>query len=198
MRRHRGWSLLGVPLLVAGASALLLTACSSGPPDIVSRRDIPALPTETRSSPAQGAASPSATPVDRTDLLAVYRAWWKAVEAAFASGDPDHPDLARYGGDPILGAEQRQIRTLREQGIVQRTMLTLQPRIVHQTGDLAEIADCLRGPARTYYDAVTGQLRAPRGYDNESPTTDALLVSAHRRGGYWFVIAATNEGVQPC
>jgi hypothetical protein len=145
------------------------------------------------------APQPVSTPsVNRTDLLTVYRAWWKAVEQAFALGNADYPDMALYAVDPILSQEQTQIRRLRAQGLVQRTHLTLQPRILHQNDIVAEIADCVRGPAGTYHDLATGRPRAPSGYRNDVPTKDPLLVSLHKRGGYWFVVAATNKGFRAC
>jgi hypothetical protein len=159
----------------------------------------PELPTSgaghTTAAEAETASVPA---VNRTDPLAVYREWWAAVQAAFAHGDADYPPLAIYGVDPILSNERNQIRLLRAQGIVQRTRLELTPRVLHQDDTVAEIADCLRGPAGTYRDAVTGKPRAPRGYSNDVPTRDALLVSLQKRGDYWYVVAATSEGVQPC
>ena len=151
------------------------------------------------SRPAVGATSAPGLPgVDRTDPVEVYRAWWHAVEEAFGRGEPGYPELGTYGADPILARERNQIRVLREQGIVQRTRLSLMPRVLLHSDIIAEIADCLRGPAGTYRDAVTGRPRTPRGYRNDVATRDALLVSLQKRGGYWFVVAATNEGVQPC
>jgi hypothetical protein len=151
-----------------------------------------------RQVPDGEASSPDSPTVDRTNLLAVYRGWWAAVQEAFARGEPDYPALDTFGLDPILMNERRQIRVLRAQGIVQRTQLSLMPRVLHQDDTVAEIADCLRGPAGTYRDAATGQPRAPRGYRNDVPTRDSLLVSLQKRGDYWFVVAATDEGVQPC
>jgi hypothetical protein len=147
------------------------------------------------------ALAPVATPtqaVNRADPLEVYRGWWRAVQEAFARGDSSYPGLATYGVDPILTRERTAISGLRAQGVVQRTQLTLSPRILHQEDITVEIADCVRGPAGTYYDLATGKPRAPHGYRNDVPTKDPLLVSLHKRGGYWYVVAATNEGVQPC
>ncbi len=179
----------------------MLTACSA-------HADTPAVPLPTGNSdlPTPGAGRsagghtpPLATPsADRTDPLVVYRGWWTAVQEAFAHGRRDYPALAVHGVDPILSNERNQIRLLRTQRIVQRTNLNLTPRVLHQDDTVAEIADCPRGPAGTNRDAVTGKPRARCGYRNDVPTRDALLVSLQKRGDYWYVVAATSEGVQPC
>jgi len=186
---------------VAAVVAVLLAGCSLGTPGATPPLESVGVPTQPTASGTSTAPLPTpttVTPVNRADLLIVYRAWWKAVQEAFASGDATSPDMALYGADPILSRERNQIRTFRDQGVVQRTQLTLSPRVVQQEDITAEIADCVRGPAGTYYDITTGTPRAPRGYRNELPTQDPLLVSLHKRGGYWFVVAATNKGVQPC
>jgi hypothetical protein len=182
-----------------GVLVLLLAAgCASGggaaPLTPVGQPTVP---------PGTGPTRPSAPPttfatVNRMDLLAVYRAWWKAVQTAFARGDADYPELLVYGMDPILTREQDQIRKLRAQGVVQRTQLSLQPRIVHQDEAVATLFDCVRGPAGTYYDLATGRPRAPTGYRNDVPTKESLFVSLQRRSGYWFVTAATDEGFDAC
>jgi hypothetical protein len=188
-----GWALTAITL----ALTLLVGCASSGPSAPL---DAGGPPT----SPAGGPTTrpplpPSPTPsLNRGDMMTVYRAWWKAVEEAFAKGDSTDPDLALYGADPILTRERNQIQSLRTQGVVQRTQLTLSPRILHQEDIVAEIADCVRGPAGTYYDLATGKPRAPRGYSNDVPTKDALTVSLQKRGGYWYVVAATNKGVRLC
>jgi hypothetical protein len=190
----------GRELAAVMIATLLLVGCSaraaSTPLEPVGRPTQPVGTATSRPAPA-----PSATPaptVNRADLLTVYRSWWQAVQGAFARGDAGSPALALYGVDPILTKERDEIRKLRAEGVVQRTKLTLKPQILHQEDIAAEIADCIRGPAGTYYDVATGKPRAPHGYSNDVPTRDALHVALHKRGGYWFVVAATNEGVQPC
>jgi hypothetical protein len=184
--------------LAAAVLGMLLVGCSttaaSTPLESVGQ---PTQPVGTASTP-RPAPPTTAPPVNRADLLTVYRMWWRAVQEAFARGDSAYPDLALYGVDPILTRERNQIRQLRAQGVVQRTSLTLSPKILHQEDITAEVSDCVRGPAGTYYDVATGKPRAPNGYRNDVPTKDPLLVSLHKRGGYWYVVAATNEGVQPC
>lgn len=187
------WTLSAAVLAMA-----LLVGCASGTPtgslQPVGQPTQPAGPQTTRSAPP-----PSPTPsLNRGDMMTVYRAWWKAVAEAFAKGDSTDPALGLYGADPILTRERNQIRNLRAEGVVQRTQLTLSPHILHQEDIVAEIADCVRGPAGTYYDLATGKPRAPRGYSNNVPTKDALTVSLQKRGGYWYVVAATNKGVQLC
>lgn len=197
---RRCLSVLAVALVLA-ASACSSTAGPAGA--LLPSVDDPVTPVFGGSATATPAPStPPARPttpvVDRGDVLAVYRAWWTAVQEAFARGDATDADLMRYGVDPILTKERNQIRALRTQGIVQRTQLTLSPRLLHRDGAVAEVVDCVRGPAGTYYDLASGRPRAPRGYRNDVATQDALLVSLHKRGATWFVVAATSRGVQPC
>jgi hypothetical protein len=187
----------GRVLVAAAIGALLLAGCSaaaSQPLESVGQPTRPAGGPTTRPAPAP---TPSRA-ANRADLLTVYRSWWGAVQEAFARGDSTYPALALYAVEPILGKERSKIRSLHAEGVVQRTRLTLSPQILHQGDITAEIADCIRGPAGTYYDVVTGKPRAPHGYSNDVPTRDSLRVALHKRGGYWFVVAATNEGVRPC
>lgn len=172
------------PLPVSSASA---SAGTTGPTPGGSGSSGPASPT----------GSGTAT-VDRTQVLAVYTGWWRALEAAYAAGDPDSARLAQYAVDPILTRQRTSIRALRAQGIIQRTKFALTPRVRYQTDEYAEVEDCVRGPANTYYDAATGKLRAPKGYRNDVPTEDRLLMTLQRRGEDWFVVAATAKGEIQC
>lgn len=192
--------------MTAASVLLLLSACSVGggeagalpppPSGAVSTAATtpagPPTPTDT------GAAAPSAPGVDRTEVLAVYTAWWGALQTAYAAGDADAPQLGEYAVDPILAAQRRSITAMRAQGIVQKTSFRLQPRLRYETDGNAEVEDCVRGPANTYYDAVTGRLRAPRGYRNEVPTEDRLLTTLQKRGDQWYVVAATARGEVAC
>ena len=185
--------------VAAAVALLLLPACTAaGEPT-----PLPTVPVGsvagTGSAPATTPADPpptrtpsaSAGTVDRTDPLAVYLAWWQALQAAYARADPAHPALDDYAVDPILSRQRAKIRSLRDQGVVQRTALTQRPRLLYRTQQYAEVADCVRGPANTYYDARTGRLRAPSGYRNDLPTEDRLLTRLQKRGDQWFVVAAT-------
>jgi hypothetical protein len=190
------------------AAAALLLACagcaSSGASGASGNAALPAGAVGTRPPPAPTAAaaptppgSPGST-VDHGDVMAVYRGWWTALQAAYAAGDAEDPALDDYAVDPILGTQRASIATLRRQGIVQRTKFTLAPRLRYRTDRNAEVEDCVRGPANTYYDAATGRLRAPRGYRNDAPTEDRLLTTLQRRGDRWYVVAATGRGEVEC
>jgi hypothetical protein len=183
------------------AAALLAAACSAGTAG--AGGDLPtsgatAQPGNDSAAATASAAAPTAPAVDRADPMVVYRGWWKALQDAYAAGDSTGPGLAVYGADPILTRQRNQIRTLRAEGIVQRTRFTVSPTVLHQDDKLVELIDCVRGPAGTYYDADTGKPRAPKGYRNDVPTKDALRVLLRKREGNWYVVATTNEGVPPC
>jgi hypothetical protein len=169
-----------------GGNAALPTDPATGGPATVAGSSVSAAPT------SAGAA------VDHTDVLAVYRGWWSALEAAYAAGDPDAPALDEYAVDPILGRQRASIAALKAQGIVQRTRFTLAPRLRYRTAGNAEVEDCVTGPANTYRDAATGRPRAPRGYRNDVPTEDRLLTTLQRRGDQWYVVAATAKGGIAC
>lgn len=188
----------------AAALALMALAAACTAADEVAR-PLPssgAEPTQTTSgkpSPTSGTgASGTPGPVDDADVLAVYTGWWRALQSAYAGGDPDAPALAEYAIDPILSRQRASIRALRAQGVVQRTRFTLAPRLRYRTDDYAEVEDCVRGPANTYYDAVTGKPRAPKGYRNDVPTEDRLLMTLQKRGEKWYVVAATAKGEVQC
>ncbi|HEV7653178.1 MAG TPA: hypothetical protein VGP36_00360 [Mycobacteriales bacterium] len=182
-------------VVVAAALVLACSGCASGAGGNA------ALPTRTAgtelpprtSATAAPTTTPSAT-ADQADVLAVYRGWWTALQTAYATGDADDPALARFAVDPILGAQRASIRKLGAEGIVQRTTFTLEPRLRYRTDGNAEVEDCIRGPAGTYYDAATGRPRAPRGYRNDVPTEDRLLTTLQRRGAQWYVVATTGKG----
>jgi hypothetical protein len=184
---------------LACAAYVVCAACAATP---AADQALPARPTGTEpptGTPAPTTAGPSATAaVDHTDVLAVYRGWWRALEAAYARGDADAPALADYAVDPILGHQRASIAALHRQGIVQRTRFTLEPTLRYRTQTNAEVEDCVHGPANTYHDAVTGRLRAPRGYRNDAPTEDRLLTTLQRRGDRWYVVAATGQGGVTC
>lgn len=184
-------------VVVAAALLLAGTGCASGPDGNAALPPAPATTPAAVTTPAATTASP-APPTDRTDVLAVYRGWWTALQTAYAKGDADDPDLARYAVDPILTRQRASIRALDAQGIVQRTTFTLAPRLRYRTGGNAEVEDCIRGPAGTYRDAGTGRPRAPRGYRNDVPTEDRLLTTLQRRGDRWYVVAATGKGEVEC
>jgi hypothetical protein len=180
--------------------ALACAACGTTPGRDQALPDGPTGTEPPATTPAPtGAASPSPTAaVDHTDVLAVYRGWWRALETAYARGDADDPTLAEYAVDPILASQRASIARLHDQGIVQRTRFTLAPRLRYRTQANAEVEDCVRGPANTYHDAATGRLRAPRGYRNDAPTEDRLLTTLQRRGDQWYVVAATARGTVTC
>jgi hypothetical protein len=179
----------------------LVPACSAASDDVTVLPAGPTAGTGSGSSSVDAAtptvSSPSATAVG-SDVLAVYTAWWKALQSAYARGDPADPSLDDYAVEPILSRQRASIRALRAQGVVQRTVFTLRPRLRYQTDRYAEVEDCVRGPANTYYDALTGEPRAPRGYRNDVPTEDRLLMTLQRRGDRWYVVAATGKGEMRC
>jgi hypothetical protein len=145
------------------------------------------------------AAPATTTPVKKADdPMTAYTGWWTALEHAYAAGDPDDPELAEYGADPILSRQRASIAKLKHEGVVQRARFTLTPRLRYSDGGNAEVEDCVRGPANTYYDAVTGRPRAPAGYSNDTPTEDRLLTSLRKRGDRWYVVAATGKGDVQC
>jgi hypothetical protein len=188
-------------VVVAAALLLAGTGCASGPGGNAALPGAgPATEPAAATTPV-GSATVTATPAapgDHTDVLAVYRGWWTALQTAYAKGDADDPALATYAVDPILARQRASIQALDAQGIVQRTTFTLAPRLRYRTDGNAEVEDCVRGPAGTYRDATTGRPRAPRGYRNDVPTEDRLLTTLQRRGDQWYVVAATGKGTVEC
>jgi hypothetical protein len=136
--------------------------------------------------------------VDRSDPLAVYRAWWAAVQRALASADPAFPDLASYGVDPLLANTRASLTRLRSEGVVQVVTFGLAPQVVRREPGRVELTDCVRAPAGTYRDAATGKPRAPTGFRNDIPTGDSLRFVLRPRGGAWYVVGATVLGGGRC
>lgn len=136
--------------------------------------------------------------VNRADPVAVYRAWWGAVQVALATGSPDSPDLATYALDPILANTRAGLARLHDQGLVQVVAYTLAPKVVTREKDRVEITDCIIAPAGTYRDAATGKPRAPTGFRNDTPTRDSLRFVLRPRAGDWYLVATTALGGGPC
>jgi hypothetical protein len=195
------WRPRAAPAAVLLACLLGAAACSAGTASAggaLPTGGATAQPGNDGPATTTSAAAPTAPAADRADPMVVYRGWWKALQTAYAAGDSTGPELALYGADPILTRQRNQIRTLRAEGVVQRTAFTLAPTVLHRDDKLVELIDCVRGPAGTYYDVDTGKPRAPKGYRNDVPTRDALRVLLRKREGNWYVVATTNEGVPPC
>jgi hypothetical protein len=189
---------------IAAVLALACAACAGSGADgnaALPSRTAGTGPPASTTAPAGPTGTPTATStgtVDHSDPIAVYTGWWTALQAAYAKGDAEDPALAEYAVDPILARQRASIAKLRQQGVVQRTRFVLDPRVRYRTDRNAEVEDCVRGPANTYYDAVTGRPRAPAGYRNDVPTEDRLLTTLQRRGDEWYVVAATGRGEVEC
>jgi hypothetical protein len=146
-----------------------------------------------------GSATPAPPPrVDRSDPLAVYRAWWAAVQRALASADPAFPDLASYAVDPLLANTRASLTRLHGEGVVQVVSFALAPQVVLRQPGRVELADCIRAPAGTYRDAVTGKPRAPTGFRNDMPSRDSLRFVLRPQGSAWYVVGATVLGGGRC
>lgn len=189
----------GVPVpgtrrVISAAALVMAAGCSTG----TAATALPDGPTRTAAATTPATVTPTPTATAEPGPVEVYTAWWTALEHAYGAGDPDDPALAEYAVDPILSRQRHSITTLTQQGIVQRTKFTLTPHLRYSDGGNAEIEDCVRGPANTYYDAVTGRPRAPAGYSNDAPTEDRLLTSLRKEGDRWYVVAATGKGDVQC
>jgi hypothetical protein len=135
--------------------------------------------------------------VDRSEPLAVYQAWWAAVEKALATADANEPDLSRYGADPLLGATRIRLISLRVGELVQVVHYTHTQRVVSRTSKRVDIEDCVRGPAGTFRDARTHQPRAPSNFRNDIPTHDSIRSVLQAIDGTWYV-TAIQAGSMPC
>jgi hypothetical protein len=136
--------------------------------------------------------------VDRSDPLAVYQAWWVAVQRALVRADPEFPDLASYAVDPLLANTRASLTRLHGEGVVQVVTFALAPRVVLREPDRVELTDCVRAPAGTYRDAVTGKPRAPTGFRDDVSTADPLRFLLRPRGDAWYVVGATVLGGGRC
>jgi hypothetical protein len=186
---------------LVGAVLVLLSGCSSADPPAQS------LPPPVRGDARSGTGGPttSADPtgtatgssVNHTDPLAVYRAWWTALEKALATADANEPSLRDFAANPLLFETQGRLVTLRGVGIVQLIHFTLNPSVVARSAVRVDIADCVRGPAGTYRDARTGQPRAPANTRNDIATSDSIRCVLQLVRGAWYV-TAIQAGGKPC
>jgi hypothetical protein len=208
--------------LTASAGALLVlgAACAGQPAPVPLPAAGPASPTDSAgpgsgvpAGPGGGWAGPGGPPggtptgssaptspprVDRSDPLVVYRTWWVTVQQALSSADPALPDLASYAVDPLLANTRASLARLHGEGVVQVVSFGLAPRVVIREPDRVELTDCVRAPAGTYRDAVTGKPRAPTGFRNDVSTGDSLRFVLRPKGGAWYVVGATALGGGRC
>jgi hypothetical protein len=190
---------------LAGAILIALSACGSAdPPAQPLPRPVQSgggqgtstAPTTGTPSTSTGATTGPAA-VDRTDPLAVYRAWWAALEKALATANANEPSLRDFGANPLLFETQGRLVTLRGVGIVQIVHFALNPSIVARSTVRVDVADCVRGPAGSYRDATTGQPRAPANTRNDIPTHDSIRCVLQLVRGGWYV-TAIQAGGKPC
>jgi len=104
---------VGVSLLVFAAAAAV-AGCSNQDP-----ADGPQPTNSTPSTSIEPSADPAGTEAQQA-AVAAYTGYIDAYARAAQAGDPDDPNLVRYVTDPLLGATRRALRTLRDNGQVQR------------------------------------------------------------------------------
>ncbi|GAA0952199.1 hypothetical protein [Actinocorallia libanotica] len=149
---------------VALLCALPLTACASSPP---SSETGAFAPSDAPTAPPQSAPASTAPPVPSSitraqaddNVLERYRAYQRAYEQAYATGDPS--PLAEVATEPLLSIITEDVNaTFKDRkGVIWRFRNVLNPKIHSRSKNLASIVvvDCVRTLGAYKFSAATGK-----------------------------------------
>lgn len=182
----------GRPVGVALALAAALAGCGShhssgGTPATAGRSSLPA-PT------SRAAVSASAGPKDAA--LAAYRGMWAAYVAAARSSDASDPGLARYASAGALRLLRKGLRQDRDQGVVTRGRLVLNPQVTrvkpHDHPKRVWVRDCADASHWLTYKRTSGRRTGGKAGRHHA---EAVV---EQSDGQWQVIAFFVEKAGTC
>jgi hypothetical protein len=166
-----------IGVLSLAAAALLLAACGGGAASSTA--------TTVRAKPT-GSTSPSTTDPATAEVLAAYRASWRAFESAATDANPEDPALAATMIDPQLQGVKANLLADQRQGIIGRGTFTLHPKVVALSATTATVVDCAYSTAVLVY-AATGKPVPPVTPPENDGVRSALVLT----GGTWKVYKQT-------
>ena len=176
---------LVVPMLAIAA----LAACN---------RDAPEPPPDFSSSSKPPSAASSGAALE-TELLRVYSGHVAAVVAASTASDYEHPELAKYIGDPLLGSVKTNIRENQRRGAVRTGTIGSTPRVtkVDLNGKPAQAAveDCFDTTNYRLVYPGLGNSQAPPANPARYPVAATLW---RYDDGRWLVTEAKADRSRSC
>lgn len=131
--------------------------------------------------------SPTSTTVaTAASVLTAYRAEWAAFEHALSTANAYDTALATTMVDPQLQRVRANLLADRNQGIVGRGTVQLNPHVTSATGTQATVADCMYSTSELVYQA-TGKPVPPI----TPPEHDGVQATLILSGSVWKVSQQT-------
>jgi hypothetical protein len=179
--------------LVLTTATLVLSGCGQDRPDVS-----PPVPGPTRPPVSPPAATPSSDPqaAPQQQAIDAYVGMQRAYEDAVGTGDPDHPDLARYAAGEALQRLRDGITSIRDQGLRGRGEASFQPVVesLDPPGAPTRITvrDCLDTGGTELYDP-SGQ-----PYQDEPGGLRLVIATVELVDGVWKVTGVGIHQVGTC
>ena len=173
------------------AALLALSGCTSDP----SPAPLPSGSQSAVPSATQDAADTKA----RTDVLAAYDGFQRALQAALTSGDYQSKDLVKFTAEPLLGQTRNSIYQLKQAGLKGKGQRRWSPQVVdlqlEQKTPTATIEDCTDNSKWTVVSTKTGKpMPAPSG----RPAKYLVTSTAKKVSGTWYVSEQNGDWARPC
>lgn len=182
--------------MAAAALAALLAGCT--------HEDKTPNTLPTSAAPASASASPSASASAAAETedqakqhaIDAYLGFQNAFEKASAAGDPDYPDLPKYGTGAALTLFTNGLKSAKAQGLLGRGQAVFHPKIASLSPPAAptkaSVQDCMDT-------SKTERYKADGSAFNDSPGGLRLvLADVERINGEWKVTAIGIREVGSC
>jgi hypothetical protein len=154
-------------------------------------------------TPRSAEATPSAAPsvdVTTTQILATYRSYQDAYQAAAAVPNPDDAELRKYVGDPLLTQVLQDLRLLKTNGLVRRGTPKVSPTVAEAqltaTPPVATIQDCYDVSDVHVVNRTTG-----KSADAPSQATRYVVMSQAKFFGGptgWLIVQSDADRSRAC
>jgi len=183
-------------ILAAAAFATLLAGCTHDDP---TPNTLP-----TTAAPASASPSPSASPSAATETpdqakqhaIDAYLGFQTAFQKASAAGDPDFPDLAKYGTGDALKLFTNGLKANKTQGLLARGEAVFHPKIASlsppDAPTKASVQDCMDTSKTERYKADGSP------YKDTPGGLRLVLASLVRIDGEWKVTGIGIREVGSC
>ncbi|MCP2325165.1 hypothetical protein HDA40_003672 [Hamadaea flava] len=183
-------------LTAAVAFGMLLAGCT--------HEDKTPTTTPTSAPPASASASPwaptsaAAETPDQAKQHAIdaYLAFQNAFEKASAAGDPNYPDLAKYGTGAALTLYTNGLKSAKSQGLLGRGQTVFHPKIASLSPPAAptkaSVQDCMDTSRTSRYKADGSP------YKDTPGGLRLTLADVERINGNWMVTSVAIREVGSC
>jgi hypothetical protein len=170
-------------LAVSATLCALLAACGGGDGD--DDAGLPEFQPSVEATQTPGGL-PTPTPTEnfsQDNPVDAYRGFMQAVQIAVGTGNPDYPELARYGEGGVLKFWQDRVRSWAKHRQVILGPLHLRPGVESRGGDKAVLTVCVDDRGWKAYNRDTGQV-----VPNKTPLPPLFIrAEVFRTAGVWKV-----------